>query len=163
MLGPSIEQITSLLAERRAAKGSLIEAMRGVRDTYNGDVIIPLPEMDKQEKPAVANLITTGLDQTAMRIASTMPSIFYPPVREGYENSEKLSRARTQANAGWWQAPDARADRLFGLGPEFLRPLFFQRLFTGRIGVRRGGLRGLSGAERGRRPPLDHPRWGSQE
>ena len=78
--------------------------MRGVRDTYNGDVIIPLPEMDKQERPAVANLITTGLDQTAMRIASTMPSIFYPPIREGIEISEKLARQRTQANAGWWQA-----------------------------------------------------------
>ena len=100
MLGPSVEQIVALLDERKAARNPLVESMRGVRDTYNGDVIIPLPEMDKQERPAVANLITTGLDQTAMRIASTMPSIFYPPIREGIERSEQLARQRTQANAG---------------------------------------------------------------
>jgi hypothetical protein len=104
MLGPSVDQIVALLDERKAARNPLMESMRGVRDTYNGDVIIPLPEMDKQERPAVANLITTGLDQTAMRIASTMPSIFYPPIREGIERSEQLARQRTQANAGWWQA-----------------------------------------------------------
>lgn len=104
MLGPSVEQIVALLDERKAARNPLMENMRGVRDTYNGDVIIPLPEMDKQERPAVANLITTGLDQTAMRIASIMPSIFYPPIREGIEKSEQLARQRTQANAGWWQA-----------------------------------------------------------
>ena len=104
MLGPSVEQIVALLDERKAARNPLMENMRGVRDTYNGDVIIPLPEMDKQERPAVANLITTGLDQTAMRIASTMPSIFYPPIREGIERSEQLARQRTQANSGWWQA-----------------------------------------------------------
>jgi hypothetical protein len=104
MLGPSVEEIVALLEERKSARNPLFNAMRGVRDTYNGDVIIPLPEMDKKERPAVANLITTGLDQTAMRIASTMPSIFYPPVREGIEISEKYARQRTQANAGWWQA-----------------------------------------------------------
>ena len=66
---------------RQANRSGSVNKMQAIRDNYNGDVIIPMPEMDKAEKPAVANLIKTGLDQTAMRIASTMPSLYYPPVK----------------------------------------------------------------------------------
>lgn len=103
MLGPSLDEIAQLLQDRQNARGGVINTMRQLRDTYNGDVIIPMPEMDKNEKPAVANLITTGLDQTAMRIASTMPNLYYPPVEEGNNASEKRARIRTQANTGWWE------------------------------------------------------------
>lgn len=99
----SVEEINSLLLERQAAKRPDLEVMRSVRDTYNGDVVIPLPEMDKSEKPAVANLVTVGLDQTAMRIASTQPNLYYPPVREGIKASEDLATSRIRANLGWWQ------------------------------------------------------------
>ena len=78
--------------------------MRQLRDAYNGDLIIPLPEMDRREKSAVANLITTGLDQTAMRIASTMPSVYYPALKEGESMSEKRARTRKRATMGWWEA-----------------------------------------------------------
>ena len=60
--------------------------------------------MDRREKSAVANLITTGLDQTAMRIASTMPSVFYPALEEGNNASEKRARTRKRATMGWWEA-----------------------------------------------------------
>ena len=82
----------------------MIDSMRQLRDAYNGDLIIPLPEMDRREKSAVANLITTGLDQTAMRIASTMPSVFYPALEEGNNASEKRARTRKRATMGWWEA-----------------------------------------------------------
>lgn len=130
MLGPSIEEISQLLNQRREARGGMYEKMRAVRDTYKGEVIIPMPEMDKNEKPAIANLITQGLDQTAMRIASTMPNIFYPPVREGVEVSERKARTRTMANQGWWQVNNMplvmrkRARYLIGYSsaPVILRP-----------------------------------------
>ena len=82
----------------------MIDSMRQLRDAYNGDLIIPLPEMDRREKSAVANLITTGLDQTAMRIASTMPSVYYPALEEGNNASEKRARTRKRATMGWWEA-----------------------------------------------------------
>lgn len=104
MLGPSVDEIAAMLQERQSLQGPIIENMRQLRDTYNGDLVIPLPEMDKREKSAVANLITTGLDQTAMRIASTMPSVFYPALKEGEQLSEKRARIRKRATMGWWEA-----------------------------------------------------------
>lgn len=104
MLGPSVDEIAAMLQERQQLQGPIIENMRQLRDTYNGDLVIPLPEMDKREKSAVANLITTGLDQTAMRIASTMPSVFYPALKEGDSASEKRARIRKRATMGWWEA-----------------------------------------------------------
>ena len=115
---------------RQANRSGSVNKMQAIRDNYNGDVIIPMPEMDKAEKPAVANLIKTGLDQTAMRIASTMPSLYYPPVKEGVASSEKLARARTQANTAWWEANNLslqlrRRSRLligYSSAPVILRP-----------------------------------------
>ena len=104
MLGPSLEAIAAILADRRAAQGPVIDSMRQLRDAYNGDLVIPLPELDRKEKSAVANLITTGLDQTAMRIASTMPSVYYPALEEGNNASEKRARTRKRATMGWWEA-----------------------------------------------------------
>ena len=104
MLGPSLEAIAAILAERQAKQGPVIESMRQLRDAYNGDLVIPLPELDRKEKSAVANLITTGLDQTAMRIASTMPSVYYPALEEGNNASEKRARTRKRATMAWWEA-----------------------------------------------------------
>lgn len=104
MLGPSVDEIASMLFDRQTMQGPMIENMRQLRDTYNGDLIIPLPEMDRREKSAVANLITTGLDQTAMRISSTMPNVYYPAVKEGESASEKRARTRKRATLGWWEA-----------------------------------------------------------
>ena len=104
MLGPSVDEIASLLFDRQTLQGPMIENMRQLRDTYNGDLIIPLPEMDRREKSSVANLITTGLDQTAMRIASTMPSVYYPALEDGNRASEKRASTRKRATMGWWEA-----------------------------------------------------------
>ena len=104
MLGPTLEEIAFILAERQAKQGPIIDSMRQLRDAYNGDLVIPLPELDRREKSAVANLITTGLDQTAMRIASTMPSVYYPALDEGNRMSEKRASTRKRATMGWWEA-----------------------------------------------------------
>lgn len=129
-LGPSLDEIAQLLQDRQSKRSGFIHTMQAVRDNYNGDVIIPMPEMDKAEKPAVANLIKTGLDQTAMRIASTMPSLYYPPLEDGNNASEKRARVRTQANAGWWEVNNLnlqmrrRARLLIGYSsaPVMIRP-----------------------------------------
>jgi len=103
MLGPTIEEIAAILGERQAKQGPIIDSMRQLRDAYNGDLVIPLPELDRREKSAVANLITTGLDQSAMRIASTMPSVYYPALEEGNRASEKRASTRKRATMGWWE------------------------------------------------------------
>lgn len=77
--------------------------MRVLRDYYNGDVIVPLPELDSDEQSAVANLLAQGLDQTAMRIASTSPDIFCPPVDTKTKRARDNARIRRQALFGWWE------------------------------------------------------------
>jgi len=102
--GPSIESIITMLMERRTSYGPVLNQMMKLRDAYNGDIIVPLPEMDRNERSSVANLISTGLDQTAMRIASTTPNVFYPPVIPGNKPSEDRANKRRRATLGWYEA-----------------------------------------------------------
>lgn len=104
MTGPSIESIITMLIERKTAYGPVLNQMMKLRDAYNGDIIVPLPEMDRNERSSVANLISTGLDQTAMRIASTTPNVYYPPVVPGNKASEDRANKRRRATLGWYEA-----------------------------------------------------------
>lgn len=126
----SVEEIVSMLHERRQAQSPLLTSMASLRDAYNGDVVVPLPEMDRNEQVAVANLISTGLDQSAMRIASTMPNVFYPALKPGDNASEKRAMTRRNATLGWWESNKMplklrrRARHLIGYAssPVILRP-----------------------------------------
>ena len=74
----TVEEIIAIYTSRTRINDRAKQRMRDVRDYYNGDVIIPLPELDSNEKSAVANLLSQGLDQTAMRIASIeIPMTYY--------------------------------------------------------------------------------------
>jgi|TARA_B100000073_G_scaffold158187_1_gene130608 hypothetical protein len=77
--------------------------MRNLRDYYNGDVIVPLPEINSDEQSAVANLLAQGLDQTAMRIASTRPDIYCPPTNPTKKRSRDNASIRRKAIFGWWE------------------------------------------------------------
>lgn len=101
---PSVEDIVGMLLERKQAQSPLLQNMARLRDAYNGDIVVPLPEMDRQEQAAVANLISTGLDQSAMRISSVMPNLYFPAVKPGDRASEKRSSTRRDATLGWWEA-----------------------------------------------------------
>jgi hypothetical protein len=103
-MGKSAEQIVTLYRQRKTAKGPLLARMEDVRRHYNGDVVVPLPELDRAERPAVANLLAQGLDQSAMRMASVMPDVNYPPDRPGFKNSEEVARIKRKANLAWWHA-----------------------------------------------------------
>ena len=77
--------------------------MRNLRDYYNGDVIVPLPELNADEQSAVANLLAQGLDQTAMRIASTRPDIYCPPTDNRRKRSRENAEILRKAIFGWWE------------------------------------------------------------
>jgi len=95
-------QINKMYQERKRDRGALFGRMNEIRNHYNGDIIVPLPELDDMEKAAVPNLIAAGIDQFAMRVASVMPDISYIPVRPGIQVSENKARDRRLANLGWW-------------------------------------------------------------
>jgi hypothetical protein len=96
------EEIVALYEQRRRAQGPVQEQMRRVRDLANGDVIVPLNELDKNAKASVANLLVQGLDQMSMRVASTMPSPYFPAVREGSDRSKGSAKMRKRAMLSIW-------------------------------------------------------------
>ena len=98
------DEIVNLYKIRREAQGPLMRQMREVQELVNGDTIIPLNELDKNAKTSVANLVSVGLDQMSMRIASTMPVPYFPPLREGQERAKELARTRKRAMLSIWDA-----------------------------------------------------------
>jgi hypothetical protein len=101
--GPDVTEIVAWAQRRARDQGRLVDRMRQVTDLYNGDVVIPLPEMDRNEDPAIANVVAEGLDNQADRIASVLPNLYFPPLRPGIDVSEAKARTRTRATQGWWQ------------------------------------------------------------
>jgi len=99
----SAEEIVELLREREANSEPGLARMRRIRSAYNGDIVVPLPELDAHEQTAVANLLAQGLDQTAMRIASVLPDVIMPPTSDTSKEAEKYSRVRRRAVLGWWE------------------------------------------------------------
>lgn len=99
----TVEEILGLYTTRTRGSLEIKSRMRNLRSYYNGDVIVPLPEINADEKSAVANLLAQGLDQTAMRIASTSPDIFCPPRDQEKKRSRDNASVTRQAIFGWWE------------------------------------------------------------
>ncbi len=99
----SVDEIVAIYGARSQATDQIKSRMRTLRDYYNGDVIVPLPEINSDEKSAVANLLAQGLDQTAMRIASTRPDIYCPPLDPARKRSRDNSDIKRKALFGWWE------------------------------------------------------------
>ena len=131
----SVEEIVSLYKERFDAQGPILQQMRDVRHLANGDVVVPLNELDRNTKSSVANLLVQGLDQMSMRVASTMPSPYFPALREGNDRSMKLARDRKRAMLSIWDNNKMsqkmrRRSRLllaYSSSPVFLKPNFDKR------------------------------------
>ena len=97
----SAEDIVSLYIQRKKDRAPLINRMDEARRHYNGEIVVPLPELDDIEKPAIANLIAQGIDQFSMRIASVMPDVSFPALRPGFQVSEDKAYERRMATLGW--------------------------------------------------------------
>lgn len=100
------EEIVALYQARHLERGPVLREMEAVRDTYNGDLVVPLPELDRNEKVAVANLLNTGIDQMAGRVSSVLPSIYCPPRDDKKTREVAQATLRTKAMYGWWDAND---------------------------------------------------------
>jgi hypothetical protein len=102
------EDIYAKFAARKSKNASWHSMMQQVRDLYNTDLAVPLPEMDANEQAAVTNLLKQGVDGTAQRINSTLPDVFFPPGKPGQTRSEADAETCRRATLGWWQRNDMR-------------------------------------------------------
>jgi hypothetical protein len=80
--------------------------MKEISANYHNEVMVPLPELDANEKPAVANLLAQGIDQMSLRVASVLPNIDYPALRGNIQSSVENARKRKQATLGWMDMND---------------------------------------------------------
>lgn len=89
----TMQQIISIMRQRRSMQSLLIQQMIDIRDRYNGDVVLPM--VDVQESPTLdvptPRLIAMGIDGNARRAASSKPSIYAPAL--------SLDKARDRKNA----------------------------------------------------------------
>lgn len=129
-------EIISIYEERKKARSPLLNAMQEIRDIYNGDIVVPLPEMSSNEKPFVANLVAEGIDQTGMRIASVLPNLSCPPLVEGIQAEEDRAYTRRLTLQAWWELNRqqrklrrrARYLIAYGSSPMYICPDFKRRI-----------------------------------
>lgn len=105
------EQIVQILEERASARGARLDKMRKIAEAYDNELVLPLPEVDKAERPAVANLLNQGVDAMAQRVASTSPMVVFPVLGDG-KAARKMARTRRDRVYSWWNADRMR----LGLG-----------------------------------------------
>ena len=96
-----LDQIYSLYVERKNALAPTHAVGLRIKRIYEGQETVPLPELERSEEAMVANLIQNGIDQHAMRIASVLPQVYFPPARAG-EAAIKRAETRHKAVLGWW-------------------------------------------------------------
>ena len=128
----SIEEIVALYNHRRRTLGPVHQQMQAVRELGNGDIVVPLNELDQNARASVANLLVQGLDQMSMRVASTMPTCYFPPMKEGSERSKDMASLRKKTMTAIWDhnrmnmKMRRRARHLLGYSssPVLLKPCF---------------------------------------
>ena len=97
------EQIVQLYHQRKQHRLPLMNKRLAVLQQYNGDTVVPLPELDNAKKPGIANLLALGLDQFSQRIASVLPDVTYPSLRPGMTTWDEKARDSRAATLGWWK------------------------------------------------------------
>lgn len=97
------EDIVALYNIRMSLRGDYLGRMADISRQYDNEVTVPLPELDRNEKPAVANLLSQGIDQYALRVASVMPDVQFPALRGAISGSVEKARSRRLATLGWFE------------------------------------------------------------
>lgn len=103
------DEIVSITESRRQANSRLLNEMIAVRNRYNGDVVIPIPETDEGSKlpPITPALVSESIDNVALRAASIMPSIDVPalePYKQEGRRSRQYAAIRRNVYHGTWYA-----------------------------------------------------------
>lgn len=99
----SVDEIVSTLGRRRADRGPWVARALAIRDAYHGEMAVPLPEIEENDRPAVANLLNQGLEQMALRVASVTPNVVCPPRDVHTKTEKKQAQQRRNAIFGWWE------------------------------------------------------------
>jgi hypothetical protein len=95
------DAIVALYQERVKRLGPVHAQMRAVRDMANADIVVPVSELDQMSSSGAANLLIQGLEQMAMRVGSTTPTPYFPPIRNTIIAKAKARTRRDAMSAIW--------------------------------------------------------------
>lgn len=101
-------EITTLYRQRKEERHGFFQRAENVLTMYNGDWSVPLPELDADERPAVANILALGVDEFGQRIASVDPNLYCDSVRPGFTTHDNRANDRRKAILGWWAMNDLK-------------------------------------------------------
>ena len=95
--------VVSVMRQRISQDSDLLRYMVAIRDRYNGDVVVPLNDVQGQRpiEPPVPRLIQEAIDHTAMRANSMLPRITCPAEKHT-DKSEKQALIRRRSLYGAW-------------------------------------------------------------
>ena len=98
----SPEEILTLYRQRVQYYGPLHSKMRTIQQIYNGTYQVPLPDLEDSQYPSIPNLLASGVDQMAGRIASVTPAITFAAKGNTRSEMRRVSTAQ-RVLSGWWQ------------------------------------------------------------
>lgn len=101
------DEIQNIMHSRRSLDATLIANMLDTRDRYNADIVIPLPDVDGEPStaPLSPQIIHDGIEGTAMRAASVMPTVSCPaldPAKDRGKRSREYASIRRRAVYSNW-------------------------------------------------------------
>ena len=102
-----MEQIVSIMRQRRSQDSILIRQMIEIRDRYNGDVVLPVPDVDGNPTLDIPTprLIAMSIDGYATRAASTKPTIKTPYIDAASATSRNAAEIRRKVlYSKWWDS-----------------------------------------------------------
>ena len=78
----SFEDIVRLVKDMQVQQGPVLSRMKDILDRYDGDWILPMPDIDKEPNlpPLTPALIAEAVDSMAMRAASVRPTNIFPAI-----------------------------------------------------------------------------------
>lgn len=105
-----IEQISEEMARRKSAQDPLLQRMIEIRDRYNGDVVTPVPEVDKDIPlhNLAPLIIANAVDNTALHAAQVTPNVAVPALNpgrsSGARSTDYADRRRKALGTVWDQS-----------------------------------------------------------
>ena len=126
---PNPDKILNLYRDRKAHYAELHGKMQEIWEVYNGKAEVPLPDMERDEKPSIPNLLQQGVDQMAGRITSIVPQVVFSSAKPGVRKHDRNAANSAATIGGWWQMDrvmmkqKTRGRRLvaYGMAPTVIR------------------------------------------
>lgn len=97
------DEILSLYQERRKHWEPVHSAMREVRNVYNGTTSILKADMGQEDGNKTPNLLASGVDQMAGRIASVAPMVAFSSENPGNRAADRRASTARKVLMAWWQ------------------------------------------------------------